>query len=100
MLVVGGAFALYLVKGKKINTEDAASAGKIAGLHFTHKERKLMLDDLRKNADAYAKLRQVKIANSVPPAIRFDPVLPGTQKMGTVLFSSPTGPGGVAQKLV
>jgi Asp-tRNA(Asn)/Glu-tRNA(Gln) amidotransferase A subunit family amidase len=77
ILVVGGAFALYLVKGKKINTEDIAAAEKISGLRFTHKERKLMVEDLRENADAYAKLRRVNIANSVPPAIRFDPVLPG-----------------------
>jgi Asp-tRNA(Asn)/Glu-tRNA(Gln) amidotransferase A subunit family amidase len=77
ILVIGGAFALYLVKGKKINTEDIAAAEKISGLRFTHKERKLMLDDLRENAAAYAKLRQATVVNSVPPAIRFDPVLPG-----------------------
>jgi len=77
MLVIGGAFALYFVKGKKIDTEDIAAAEKINGLRFTHKERKLMVEDLRENADAYAKLRQVKIANSVPPAVGFYPVLPG-----------------------
>jgi Asp-tRNA(Asn)/Glu-tRNA(Gln) amidotransferase A subunit family amidase len=78
MLVIGGAFALYFVKGKKINIEDIAAAEKISGLRFTHKERKLMLNDLRDNAAAYAKLRQVNIANSVPPSIRFDPTVPRT----------------------
>ena len=77
LLVIGGAFALHHFKGKKINTEDIAAAEKINGLRFTYRERKLMVEDLRENADAYAKLRQVNIANSVPPAIRFDPVLPG-----------------------
>ena len=77
VLVIGGAFALYFVKGKKINLEDEASAERIAGLHFTHKERKLMLGGLRDNAEAYAKLRLVPLPNSVPPAIRFSPVLPG-----------------------
>ena len=77
LLVIGGAFALHHFKGKKINTEDIAAAEKINGLRFTHRERKLMVEDLRENADAYAKLRQVNIANSVPPAIRFDPVIPG-----------------------
>jgi Asp-tRNA(Asn)/Glu-tRNA(Gln) amidotransferase A subunit family amidase len=76
-LVIGGAFALNHFKGKKINTEDIASAQKIAGLRFTHKERKMMLGDLRENADSYAKIREVTLDNSVPPAIRFDPVLPG-----------------------
>jgi Asp-tRNA(Asn)/Glu-tRNA(Gln) amidotransferase A subunit family amidase len=93
-LVVGGAFVLYHFKGKKINTEDIASAQKIAALRFTHKEQKMMLGNLRENAEAYAKIREVTIANSVPPAVRFDPVLPGMrlgtgQKMGTVLLSSP-----------
>jgi Asp-tRNA(Asn)/Glu-tRNA(Gln) amidotransferase A subunit family amidase len=92
-LVIGGAFALYHFKGKKINTEDIVSAQKIAGLRFTHKERKTMLGDLRENAESYAKIREVPIANSVPPAVRFEPVLPGMgfeteQKMGTVLFSA------------
>jgi len=77
-LVIGGAFALHFVKGKKINTEDIASAEKIAGLNFTHKERKLMLEDLRENAGSYAKIHQVTLPNSVPPAIRFDPTVPGT----------------------
>jgi Asp-tRNA(Asn)/Glu-tRNA(Gln) amidotransferase A subunit family amidase len=93
VLVIGGAFALYHIKGKKINTEDIASAQKIAGLQFTHKERKMMLGDLRENADSYAKIREVTLDNSVPPAIRFDPVLPGMsfeaeQQMGTVLSSA------------
>jgi Asp-tRNA(Asn)/Glu-tRNA(Gln) amidotransferase A subunit family amidase len=92
-LVIGGAFALHHFKGKKINIEDAASAEKIAALHFTHKERKLMLEDLRDNADSYAKLREVAIANTVPPAIWFDPVLPETQKTAAVPFSpSPSAP--------
>jgi Asp-tRNA(Asn)/Glu-tRNA(Gln) amidotransferase A subunit family amidase len=96
VLVIGGAFALNHIKGKKINTEDIASAQKIAGLRFTHKERKMMLGDLRENAESYAKIREVSLDNSVPPAIRFDPVLPGMsfeaeQKMGTVLFSAASG---------
>ncbi len=93
VLVVGGAFVLHHFKGKKINTEDVSFAQKIADLRFTSKERKMMLGDLRENADSYAKIREVALDNSVPPAIRFDPVLPGMsfeteQKMGTVIASS------------
>ncbi len=76
VLVVGGAFLLYHFKGKKINTADIASAQKIAGLQFTQKERRMMLGDLRENAESYAKIREVKLDNCVPPAIRFDPVIP------------------------
>src|SRR4030042_2672084 len=97
-LVIGGAFALRHFKGKKIHTEDISSAEKIAGLRFTHKERKLMLDDLRETAGSYAELGRVDLPNNVPPALQFNPIPPGTQKKGTVRFSSPPGPVGVAQK--
>jgi Asp-tRNA(Asn)/Glu-tRNA(Gln) amidotransferase A subunit family amidase len=77
-LVIGGAFVLHHFKGKKINIEDAASAEKIAALNFTHKERKLLLQDLRETAGSYAELRKVALPNSVPPALRFDPTVAGT----------------------
>src|SRR4030042_688508 len=97
-LVIGGAFALHHFKGKKIHTEDISSAEKIAGLRFTHKERNLMLDDLRETAGSYAELGRVDLPNHVPPALQLNPIQPGTQKKGTVRFSSPPGPVGVAQK--
>ena len=74
-LVIGAAFTLHHFKGRKINLEDAASAEKIAGLQFTHKERKLLLQDLRETASSYAELRKVTLPNSVPPALQFNPVL-------------------------
>jgi len=77
ILVVGGALALYFTKGKAITTQDIASAEKIINLHFTLKERRLMQANLRENAAHYAKLRQVPLANRVPPALRYDPAVPG-----------------------
>jgi len=44
ILVFGGAFALYYFKGRQITTSDIASVEKIAALHFTAKERKMMLN--------------------------------------------------------
>ncbi|MDH7512920.1 MAG: amidase [Clostridiales bacterium] len=76
-LVVGGALALYFTKGKTITTQDIASAEKIINLRFTQKERKMMRENLRENASDYAKLRDVSLANSVPPALTFNPVVPG-----------------------
>lgn len=76
-LVIGGALALYFWKGKKITTQDIASAEKIINLRFTQKERKLMKENLEENAADYAKLRKVSLANDVPPAIQFSPIVPG-----------------------
>lgn len=101
-LVIGGAFALNHFKGKKILIEDIASVEKITGLRFAYKERKLMLDDLRDSAESYVKLREVALPNSVPPALWFDPVLPGMSpekrispsgKFGGAEISSPVSHG-------
>ena len=76
-LIFGGAFALYYFKGaKKITTKDIQSAEKIVGLRFSGKERKLMLENLRRNIRSYEQIREVILENHVPPSIQFNPVLP------------------------
>ncbi|MBN2408528.1 MAG: hypothetical protein JXE07_02225, partial [Candidatus Aminicenantes bacterium] len=52
-----------------------------------------MLDDLKENAESYDKIREIALDNSVPPAFRFDPVIPGmsVEKTGTVRFVSAAG---------
>lgn len=77
VLIVGGALALYFLKGKKITMQDIASAEKIVALHFTAKERKLMRENLEGNAAAFKKLHRVPLPNDVPPAVQFSPILPG-----------------------
>ncbi len=77
LLVVGGAFSLYFLKGKKITTKDVADAEKIIGLRFSSKERKMMLDNLRENLKSYKELRKVSLPNDVPPALFFNPSIPG-----------------------
>jgi Asp-tRNA(Asn)/Glu-tRNA(Gln) amidotransferase A subunit family amidase len=62
---------------KEITVEVLAEAEQLTGLEFTEEERKKMargLNALRKN---YETLREVPLDNSVPPAIQFNPVLPG-----------------------
>jgi Asp-tRNA(Asn)/Glu-tRNA(Gln) amidotransferase A subunit family amidase len=66
-----------LSQGGKITKDMLANAEAIAGLEFTDAERELMLEGLNSNLEAYEKLRAVGIPNEVPPAVRFDPVLPG-----------------------
>ncbi|HEX7184813.1 MAG TPA: amidase, partial [Thermoanaerobaculia bacterium] len=61
-----------------INSRVVANAEKLVGLEFTEAERELMMKDLAEQLDDYKKIREVRIDNSVPPALRFDPLLPGT----------------------
>lgn len=61
----------------EITLEILAEAEKVAGLEFTDEEREMMLEGLNGNLDAYRELRMLEIPNDVPPAMRFDPVLPG-----------------------
>ena len=77
LLIIGGAFVLYHIKGKRITTKDIAASEKVIGLEFTSRERKMMLDDVRRNLSRFRELRRVSLQNSVPPALLFNPVIPG-----------------------
>lgn len=78
LLIIGGAFALYYFRGgKKLSTKDIEAAEKIIGLHFSQKERKMMLNNLKRNLSSYEELRKTDIQNEVSPAIFFNPLLPG-----------------------
>ena len=77
ILIFGGAFALYYFKGaRNVTSKDIESAEKISGLRFTGKERKMMLQGLRRNINSYEEMRGILLENHVPPAIQFNPVLP------------------------
>ena len=77
-LIIGGAFILYYLKGgKTISTRDMAGAEKIMDLRFSSKERKLMLDHLRRNRDNFKELRKIPLPNHIPPAFLFSPMVPG-----------------------
>jgi Asp-tRNA(Asn)/Glu-tRNA(Gln) amidotransferase A subunit family amidase len=52
-------------------------AAKIAGLSFTDEQEQMMLDDLNRGLDQYKAIHDLKIPNSVAPAVEFNPVLPG-----------------------
>ena len=61
----------------KVTKEILKDAEQIAGLEFTDQERELMVDGLNKHLKSYEKLREVRLDNSVAPAIQFNPVVPG-----------------------
>ncbi len=55
-----------------------SAAASLAGLDFTDAELELMVEDLGRTREGYAELRSVTIPNSVPPALHFEPALPGS----------------------
>ncbi len=82
-----GVWALLAATGLAITVIVAASetvapitrrilmrAEKVAGLVFTDDERELMLDGLSDQLQSYAAIRATPMPNSVPPAIRFNPI--------------------------
>lgn len=78
LLIFGGAFALYIFKGgKTLTSKDIQSAEKLSGLRFTAKERRMMLGNLRRNLSSYKQMREIVLANHIPPSVQFNPVLPG-----------------------
>src|SRR2546423_6096920 len=66
-----------LAAGAEITVETIASAEEVAGVHFDQAERELMLDGLKQQEQRIEALHKVPLANSVSPAIVFDPLPPG-----------------------
>ncbi len=77
--VLPGALWAKLQEQGMLSKEMVADAESLAGLEFTDEERDMMMRGLERNLESYKQLRTVSIPNSVPPAISFDPVLPGRQ---------------------
>jgi Asp-tRNA(Asn)/Glu-tRNA(Gln) amidotransferase A subunit family amidase len=62
---------------KEITVDVLAEAEQLTGLEFTEEERKKIARGLNSLRNNYESLRNVRIDNSVPPAIQFNPLLPG-----------------------
>ena len=63
--------------GQKITKEMLIAAERIAGLSFSNEQRAMMLDGVNSNLGFYEDLREVRLEVSDPPALTFNPVLPG-----------------------
>lgn len=61
----------------RITKEMIKDAEALAGVEFTDTEREAIVRGVNSNARSYAQIRAVEIPNSLPPAVQFDPVLPG-----------------------
>jgi Asp-tRNA(Asn)/Glu-tRNA(Gln) amidotransferase A subunit family amidase len=62
---------------KKITKAMIDEAADIAGVDIADEYKEMMLDDLNDYAKGYVEIRKLNLPNSVPPAMQFDPVLPG-----------------------
>jgi Asp-tRNA(Asn)/Glu-tRNA(Gln) amidotransferase A subunit family amidase len=67
-------FAFFNIHPQSISKEAVGSAEKIIGIDFTEAETDSMLGNLEGLLGSYKKLRGIKIANSIPPVILFNPV--------------------------
>ncbi len=83
-LKVGGAAAVFpllmseIAEAKaEISKADLTAAAEIAGVEFDEKQQEMMLEDVQSRLKSYSALHELKIPNSVAPALDFNPVLPG-----------------------
>jgi len=65
------------LKSKDISRRDIKGAEKIIGLKFSPEEQKMMLKELKRSLTSYTALRKIELPNSIPPALAFNPILPG-----------------------
>ena len=66
-------------KPKPITPEMAGNAQRLMGLEFDKAKLDSALGNLNDQLESYEKLRGVKLANSIPPAILFNPIPVGFQ---------------------
>jgi len=77
-----GALAAIAQDAPKITPEMVEAAARIAGLSFSPEAIKRIVDSLNGRMsllNRYNTLRSIDLGNAVPPAIVFNPVLPGTK---------------------
>ena len=72
-----GALWAGLQAGDRVTTDTLKAAERLSGLEFTDVEREMMVDGLNRQLASYEKLRTVELPNDVPPALQFNPLLPG-----------------------
>ena len=72
-VVFGRALEVLAAGGPEVTADMIRRAEWISGLSFTDADRELMLEGTNRSLENYARLREVRLDNSIPPAIRFDP---------------------------
>jgi len=65
------------IAGAELTKADLNAAAATAGLTFSDEQEAMMLDDVKDQVKSFGELHALGIANSVAPAMDFNPVLPG-----------------------
>src|SRR4051812_33004455 len=80
----GGAAAVFplllaeMAEAKaEITKADIAGASAVAGLEFDDKQEEMMMEGLQDHLKAFKEIHDLKLPNSIAPALDFNPVLPG-----------------------
>lgn len=71
------AFTSIHLLDDEITPQVIAEASKIIGIDFTEAERDSMISELENSRESYKEIRDLKLDNSVPPALNFNPVPAG-----------------------
>ena len=66
-----------VANGAEITTQTIAAAEELAGVKFTEEQRAAMIKDLEQQKQQLDELHAVHLDNDVPPAVQFNPLLPG-----------------------
>ncbi|MGH7665539.1 MAG: amidase [Gemmatimonadaceae bacterium] len=66
-----------IAAGEEITTETVRCAEEIVGMEFDPAEREMMVSELKSQEEQLVELRAIPLANSVAPAVQFNPLLPG-----------------------
>lgn len=61
----------------EITRETITRAARIADVPIAEEDQELMFDGLRRQLKAYEEIHKLQLGNNIPPALIFDPVLPG-----------------------
>jgi Asp-tRNA(Asn)/Glu-tRNA(Gln) amidotransferase A subunit family amidase len=73
---VGALYSLAAVSpNQSVTPEIIDQAAELAGITILPQQKEAMLSQLRDQRNSIAKVRELRLANSVPPAFRFDPLL-------------------------
>ncbi len=76
---------LWALGQGEVTKETIEQAEAIAGLEFTDEQREEMVRGLNRNVASYEAVRKLELPNSVVPAVRFDPVVPGVRPPSTAV---------------
>ena len=60
-----------------ITPQVISKASKLIGIDFTQAERDSMITELEGNRESYQNIRNLKLENSIAPALNFNPIPPG-----------------------